>query len=182
MPATEKQTSNTSYFGTRGKLVLFFCLGLCLLGLCICVLMQRYRQQLQTEETPHSCIPAPTTPDKPVCHDVHLRRAEGVPTWDSIQPLAVQTPFFHRSQKDTSESSVNLWPTIKRDERPGIQPANLFSSSDAFLNAVPLLDDFQNLHTTVLVAMPVPPLNGPLRIVDNMALGVAYTVFPFTCS
>jgi len=182
MPATQ-ETSPPSTPVSTSNILLFTGLILLVLVASICVAIRKRQTQRNAVVLPYDPLQPSTAPKRPLHYDVHLAGAGavGAPTWCSIQPLAVQTPFRQQTQKPR--------PTLKRS---GIQ-SSLSSRSEASIDTADatLLDEFpvenfyRHLHIAVLIAMPLPP--GPdagdallsRDVADgNMTIGVADTVLP----
>ncbi|KAF7347208.1 hypothetical protein MVEN_01475700 [Mycena venus] len=184
-PSTPVSTSNILVFT-----------GLILVVLLVSIFVAVRRRQTQQANRRAITLyddppPSSTAPNRPLHHDAHLTGAWAAeaPTWHSIQPLAVQTPF---QQQQTQKHGQGRWPTIKLS---GIHPsASLSSRSEASVDATTsptLLNEFpenyfeRHLQIAVLISMPLPP--GPevgdsllsRDIADsNLAIGVADTLFP----
>ncbi|KAJ6617461.1 hypothetical protein B0H10DRAFT_2434463 [Mycena sp. CBHHK59/15] len=188
MPATQP-TSDPPPPPSKGKtflfvgLALFICAGMIFLA----TLRRRRRAQLRAAQPPPPS--SQPVPEKPVCHDVHLSGITAKPTWDVIQPFALETPFPPRAVPRGGR-----WSTLKRQYRPTSRPS-LFSSSDASLLNPALIGDLQtlpvaqhrHLQIAVMIAMPLPPeLDAsedasraiPYHRDADMAVGIMTTPFP----
>ncbi|KAJ6541633.1 hypothetical protein B0H19DRAFT_319678 [Mycena capillaripes] len=183
MPATKDFPPSSPAPVSTSKILIFSGLVLFVVFASACVTIRR-RQNRQTIAPLHAPSPPPSTArNRPLHHDVHFEKTAGTPTWCSIQPLAVQTPF-RQPRPRPPQDGEGRWPTIKR---PGIQPSPS-SRSDTSIDTLldfemfPVDDFDRHLHIAILIAMPLPPgsdtLSRDAAADGNMAIGVADTLFP----
>ncbi|KAJ7292608.1 hypothetical protein C8J57DRAFT_2538 [Mycena rebaudengoi] len=109
-----------------------------------------------------------TDRDKPACHDVHFATATERPRWESIQPLAVESPPRRPPKQRGSRWTPKHTP---------------FSLSDASLSSAPVVEqDFdQRLQIAVLILLPAPPEPGITSSAvpwNDIAVGIAEVASP----
>ncbi|KAJ7045186.1 hypothetical protein C8F04DRAFT_1174158 [Mycena alexandri] len=180
MPVTQTKSSSPSTPLSTGNVLLVSGLALFLLVTFACFAIRRR----ETRNTRQAHPPHSQWRNKPSHHDVQLAASVTTSTWRTIQPLAVQTPFWERRRQKYRASHSS--PNNKRHPAAGsyaaIDSGTLLEEPQIFSAT----NSDRHLHITVLIAMPLPPEDGrsvrPSHDVavaeTNMAIGIADAVFP----
>ncbi|KAJ7083341.1 hypothetical protein B0H15DRAFT_952032 [Mycena belliarum] len=174
MPATQ-QSPDSSHAAKESEILLLCSLLLLVLAAFICV--RRRRARTEALETSRRDAAAGAKPIKPLCHDIHVLIAAVGPTWDSIQPLAVQTPTRESDPHRVQFKHVGSSRCVNSRSNLSLP----FSSNASLLRGgTPIPITGVQLQIAVLIAMPYPSLGSTDFAPDsNTAVGVAHITLPY---